>query len=244
MDELLFEKIEAYLQGQLTPEERELFEANLAENEELAAEVTLQQELIHSIETESLRQLLEQIHEENFAEETPVVSIQRQRFLPYMAVAASLSLLVIGWWYFTSQQSSPTALYSAYFSPAAGLPTTLSYTRNAQFSEGMISYKLGDYAEAREWWQPLLEADPENDTLNFYVGIASLAEEQADLAIEYLNKVEENTLSVYHIDAQWYLALAYLQNEQPAKAKEILSSLTEKESAYREESQEILSKLQ
>lgn len=244
MDALLFEKIEAYIQGQLTPEEREHFEASLAANEDLAAEVALQQQLIHSIETESLRQLLEQIHEENFAKETPVVSIRRQRFFPYMAVAASLSLLVIGWWYFTSQQSSPAALYSAYFSPAAGLPTTLSYTRNAQFSEGMISYKLGEYAEAREWWKPLLEADPANDTLNFYMGVASLAEEQADSAIEYLNNVEENTFSVYRMDAQWYLALAYLQNEQPAKAKEILSSLAGKESAYREESQELLSKLQ
>ncbi len=244
MDELLFEKIEAYLQEQLTPEERERFEASMAQNKELATEVALQKKLIQSIETESVRQLLEQIHADNFGKETTIVSIHRRRFFPYLAVAASLSLLLIGWWYVTSQQSSLANLYSAYFTPATGLPTTLSYTANTQFAEGMVSYKLGDYTEAREWWQPLLEANPTNDTLNFYMGVAFLAEEQADLAIENLSKVVEHTSSVYSDDAQWYLALAYLRNKQKAEAKEILSSLAEKESLYRKQSQEILSQIQ
>jgi tetratricopeptide (TPR) repeat protein len=244
MDELLFEKIEGYLQGTLPLAERKRFEAEMKENEELRNEVALQKKLVSSIETESVRQLLEQIHEENFERATPVVSIRHRRSYTFIAAAASLALLILsGWWYINSQVSQPASLYAAYFSPAAGLPTTLSYTNNARFSEGMISYKLEEYAEAREWWQPLLQADPANDTLNFYMGVAALADEQTDGAINYLSKVVEDNNSIYYTDAQWYLALACLLDDNKEKAKTILLDLSEQDSTYREQSIEIIKKI-
>lgn len=244
MDELLFEKIEGYLQGTLTPADRKRFEAEMKKNEELREEVALHRQLISSIETESVRQLLEQIHEENFEKETPVVSIRHRRAYTFIAVAASLALLILsGWWYINLQVSQPASLYASYFSPAAGLPTTLSHTNNARFSEGMISYKLEEYAEAREWWQPLLQADPANDTLNFYMGVASLADEQTEGAIHYLSKVAEENNSVYYTDARWYLALAYLLNEKEEKARTLLQGLSEQDNSYREQSIEIIEKI-
>ena len=244
MDEILFEKIERYLQGMLTPAERERFETEMKEDAALREEVALHKQLMSSIETESVRQLLEQIHEGNFERETPVVSIRHRRSYTFIAVAASLALLILsGWWYINSQVSQPASLYAAYFSPAAGLPTTLSYTNDARFSEGMISYKLGAYAEAREWWQPLLQADPANDTLNFYMGVAALADEQTDGAINYLSKVVEENNSIYYADARWYLALAYLLDENKEKVKTILQDLSEEDGTYREQSIEIIKKI-
>ena len=244
MDELLFEKIEEYLQGTLTSAERERFEVEMNENEELREEVALQKQLMSSIETESVRQLLEQIHAENFERETPVVSIRHRRAHSFIAVAASLALLILsGWWYIDSRATQPASLYATYFSPAAGLPTTLSYTNNGRFSEGMISYKLEEYAEAREWWQPLLQADPANDTLNFYMGVAALADEQTEGAIHYLSKVTEENNSVYYTDARWYLALAYLLNEKEEKARTLLQGLSEQDNPYRGRSIEIIEKI-
>ncbi|MEQ9438256.1 MAG: tetratricopeptide repeat protein [Cyclobacteriaceae bacterium] len=251
MDELTFERIESYLQGTLTPAEREQFEADMRKDETLREEVTLQRQLISSIETESVRQLLENIHEENFSEvpveeeeETPVVPMQPRRRLPYMAVAASVALLVLaGWWFFMQQSPSPESLYAAYFTPAAGLPTTLGYSENTDFAEGMVSYKMEEYAEAVQWWQPLLQADPTNDTLNYYLGVASLANEQAPEAIDYLTQVIETSSSVYNADAQWYLALAYLQNNEVEPAKALLTELSQREGAYREQSRELLEEL-
>lgn len=246
MDEKLFETMENYINGRMTAEEQQSFEREMSSNPELREEVEMHRKLVSSIETESVRQMLEQIHEENFSEnEAPVVPMRsRSRYFP-LAIAASVALLILaGWWVFSLQSSQPEALYAAYFSPAEGLPTTLGYTDNAQFAEGMISYKLGDYAEALDYWQPLLSADPANDTLNYFSGLAYLAGEQPEQAITYLDKVVENETSDYQTDARWYLALAYLKNEQTSEARNLLQALAEEDSPYREESREILEKME
>ncbi|MDF9795461.1 tetratricopeptide (TPR) repeat protein [Catalinimonas alkaloidigena] len=245
MDEKLFEKMEDYIHGRLSASEKDSFETELEKDEALWEEVALHKKLISSIETESLRQMLDQIHEAHFEEETPVVSMQSRRSYFTWAVAASLALFVLaGWWFFSVQPSQPATLYASYFAPATGLPTTLGYSNSTDFAEGMVSYKLGEYAEARSYWQPLLKAAPSNDTLNYYVGISFLAEEAPAQALGYLEKVAQTESSVFSNDAHWYQALAYLLNEQEEEARAILNELSAEGSAYRKQSLEILEELE
>lgn len=244
MDEKLFEKMEDYIHGNLSVAEREQFEAEMSTDEHLREEVELHRKLVSSVETESLRQLLEQIHEENFESETKVVSLPRRRSYFPMAIAASVALLILaGWWIFNLQTSSPESVYAAYFTPAEGLPTTLGYSTNTDFAEGMVSYKLEEYAEALEYWQPLVEADPTNDTLNYYVGVAFLADEQSDSAIDYLTTVVSNEQSSFRTSAQWYLALSYLKTNQGEQAKPLLEDLADRDNPYQSRSSEILQKM-
>jgi tetratricopeptide (TPR) repeat protein len=245
MDEKLFETMENYVNGRMSAEEQQSFEREMSENPELREELALHRKLVSSIETESVRQMLEQIHTEHFAEETPVVTMRsRSRSFP-LAIAASVALLILaGWWVYSWQSSQPEALYAAYFSPDEGLPTTLGYEEDAQFAEGMVSYKLGEYAEALDYWQPLLTADPANDTLNYYTALAFLANEQPELALSYLGRVVENETSAFATDARWYLALAYLKQDMESEAQPLLQALAAGDSPYQQESREILDKLQ
>ena len=238
--------MENYLKGRMSPQEQERFEREISQNQELREEVALHQQLVSSIETESVRHMLEQIHEENFTEEeAPVVPMRsRSRYFP-LAIAASVALLILaGWWVFSWQSSQTEALYAAYFSPDEGLPTTLGYADDAQFAEGMVSYKLGEYTEALKYWQPLLSADPANDTLNYYSGLAYLANEQPEQAMQNLKPVAENEASGFHTDARWYLALAFLKNEQLADAEALFQTLAAEDSPHRIKSQEMLEKLE
>lgn len=245
MDEKLFEKMEDYIHGNLSVTEREQFEADMATDEQLREEVELHRQLISSVETESLRQLLDQIHEKNFESEVQVVSMPRRRSFFPMAIAASVALLILaGWWIFNLQTSSPESVYAAYFTPAEGLPTTLGYSTNTDFAEGMVSYKLEEYAEALEYWQPLLEVDPTNDTLNYYVGVTFLANEQPDSAIDYLTTVVSGEQSSFRTSAQWYLALAYLKTDQGEQAKPLLEDLANRNNPYQSQSSEILQKIE
>jgi len=244
MDDKNFEKMEDYIHGKLSALEQQRFEDEMAQDEVLRQEVALYRRLIDAVETESARQLLEQIHEENFAKETTVVPLQSRRAFFPLAIAASLALLVLaGWWLFTLQSTQAEGLYAAYFFPAVGLPTTLGYTEDPQFAEGMISYKLQEYAEARNYWKSLVEADPQNDTLNYYMGIAFLADEMPDQAVNHLQRVVQQDESAYQNDAKWYVALAYLLAEQEENAKTILNELAATESNYQEPSREILNDL-
>ncbi|MEM9829023.1 MAG: tetratricopeptide repeat protein [Bacteroidota bacterium] len=245
MDEKLFEKMEDYIHGNLSVTEREQFEADMATDEQLREEVELHRQLIFSVETESLRQLLDQIHEKNFESEAQVVSMPRRRSFFPMAIAASVALLILaGWWIFNLQTSSPESVYAAYFTPAEGLPTTLGYSTNTDFAEGMVSYKLEEYTEALEYWQPLLEVDPTNDTLNYYVGVTFLANEQPDSAIDYLTTVVSGEQSSFRTPAQWYLALAYLKTDEQEQAKPLLEDLANRDNSYQSQSSEILQKME
>ena len=245
MDEKLIEKMEDYIHGNLSVAEREQFETEMATDEQLRQEVELHRQLISSVETESLRQLLDQIHEKNFEAETKIVAMPRRRSYFPMAIAASVALLILaGWWVFNLQTSSPESVYAAYFTPAEGLPTTLGYSTNTDFAEGMVSYKLEEYAEALEYWQPLLEADPTNDTLNYYVGVTSLADEQSDSAIDYLTTVVNSEQSSFRTSAQWYLALSYLKSDQREQAKSLLKDLANRDNPYQSQSSEILQKIE
>lgn len=224
--------------------DKESFDAELEESSVLGKEVELYRKLISSIETEAVRQMLDQIHEKNFEKEENVVSMQSRRFHFTWAVAASIALLVLaGWWFVNVPSAQPASLYAANFTPATGLPTTLSYSTDTRFAEGMVSYKLKEYKDARNNWEPLLTANPENDTLNYYVGVSFLAEEMPVQAISHLSKVDQNENSIFAEDASWYLALAYLLNSQEEPARAILNDLCAEGSAYHGQCLKILEEL-
>ena len=128
------------------------------------------------------------------------------------------------------------------FTPAPGLPTTLGATDYPEFAEGMVAYKLGDYAEARRWWLPLTGQDVANDTLNYYVGVSYLATTQTDSALFYLRRVADAPKTSYGSSARWYMALGHLQEGEPNRAREVLSAFRE-DDPRRKEIIELLNQL-
>lgn len=255
MDEQTFEIMEKYVANKLAPAEKARFEQKMEQNPELKAEVELHRKLMKSVETEGVRQMLEQIHQQQLAasatgsvadrQETPVVRFKPARQRLALAAAATVALLLVaGWWAFSLQQSRPEALYADYFAPANGLPTTLGVADDPLFAEGMVSYKLGEYPEALAAWQPLLAQATANDTLSYFAGVALLASQQPQKAESYLRQVARTGQSAYAGPARWYLGLALLLNGQQAEAREVLSELLATENPYREKSRELLEKIQ
>ena len=75
----------------------------------------------------------------------------------------------------------------------------------------MVSYKQGAYAEAIAQWEPLLNEKPKNDTLNYFVGVAHLANNNESEAITFLQWATEKENSQFLSDAYYYLGLSYLK---------------------------------
>lgn len=241
MDEHIEDRIEAYLAGQMDPQARSAFEVQLAADPNLQAEVDLHGKLMGAIETEMLRRELRLIHVAQVNEAD--TGGRRIAFRPgwkTLAVAASVALLVGLGWLLTPRQPSDEALFAAHFSPAPGLPTTLGLSDSPQFDEGMISYKLGAYAASRTTWQPLIEQQPNNDTLRFFFGASYLAENQTTAAIDYLEPLIGKSGSAWQASAQWYTALAHLRNGEKAKARPLLESLSAVPGDYQERASRLL----
>jgi len=140
---------------------------------------------------------------------------------------------------FKSQERNQQ-LYATYFQPDPGLPTTMSSSTDFLFFEAMVFYKQGDYEKAITKWDPLLKEKPKNDTLNYFLGVAHLANENEDEAITFLQWASEHQQSRFLSDIYHYLGMAHLKqgDEERAlialrksdlkKSKDLLEELTRK----------------
>ena len=87
----------------------------------------------------------------------------------------------------------------------------------------MVSYKRKEYDDAIARWTKLYEEEPSNDTLNYFIGVAHLANDEASTAGEYLNTVEETVNSVFRDEALFYLALSQIKTGQVKEAHKTLA---------------------
>ncbi len=90
----------------------------------------------------------------------------------------------------------------------------------------MVDYKQGNYDMAINKWEKLLAKKPENDTLNYFLGVSHLATGADNNAILFLKKVT-NSNSYFEKEARYYLGLAHLKNGEIDKAKIFLKENNE-----------------
>lgn len=211
-----FERIEAYLMDRMGSEERTRFEALLSADDALREEVAVQRDLVLAVELGGFDRLLRELRPR--ANGAGRMRTMRPRMLYRLAVAAGF-LVLVGtalWW--ISRPSLDRRLFAEAYMPDPGLPSPMSATHDLIFQDAMVAYKLGDYTEAEEKWVPLLEGDPANDTLRYYVAQAALALGRTGRAIPLLESVAADSTSAFAGAAPWYLFLAHLRDGEVDRA--------------------------
>ncbi len=231
------ETIERYINGTMASEELNAFETKLNSDSEFKLQVEDIKTLLTGIEAQSLKDQLNEFHKElpksTFQKAEPKV-----RYLHFRKLVAAAAIIIAlgGFWFFN--QNPNEKLYSKYFSPDPGLPTTMSNTANFEFYDAMVNYKQGDYKTAIQKWEILKTKTPNNDTLNYFLGVAHLANKNGVHAISFLEKSIGDKNFSFANDAHFYLGLAYLKegNIELAKHNFKMSSF--------EKSQALLSELE
>jgi len=207
LDRPTFEAIEAYVLERMTPEERTAFEQRLAGDASLRAEVELERENIEAVELGGLSRMLMGIAQEERDEER--MAVNWPRVLKYAAMVAAIVTGAI-WWMVRTPLNE--RLYAEHFTPDPGLPVTMGITDDPAFADAMVAYKLGDLAEARTKWEPLLASAPTNDTLRYYIASAWLGEKNTAKAVPLLSTVANEPGSAFRDRARWYLFLAHVRD--------------------------------
>lgn len=217
LDRTRFEMIEAYVLDRLTADERSAFERELQNDVTLQKELALQRENIQAVELGGITRILRSIAQEDTGN-VPVSHPDRMRYLKY---AAAIALLIVGalWW--LGRDTEGERQFAAHFVPDPGLPVEMGTSDNAAFLDAMVAYKLGDLKEAETKWNALLEKDPTNDTLRFFMASAALAQGDVTSAIPLLKEVNSTNGSVFQERSRWYLFLAYVRLGEIAQAKEM-----------------------
>ena len=231
------ERIEAYVLGELDEKSKNTFEKEISRNPELAEKVALHGRFLHGVEEHFLRGTLEELHLET---EQKAHKVKRLRLGAVWSTAAAVILIFGFFWYW---QIQPGKDYLELIDPLVldpGLPTTLSGNSSLEFGEGMNAYKLQDYATANNYWNPLLEADPQNDTLLFYMAQVEISQGKISQSIEKLAQVAKNDESIFGPKALWYLALGKLNQRKTEEAKILLQEIINSKSPKAKEAETLL----
>ncbi len=232
-----FEAIEAFLLGTMGPEERQRFEQELAADAAFREEVVLQRENTLAVEMAGITRTLMAVRDEHHEADN---SSSGGNWTSYLKYAAMVAVLILGaaWWF--ARPAENERLFAEYYVEDPGLPVPMSAVNDPVFQDAMVAYKLGDYAEARTKWGNLLQAEPANDTLRFYIANAYLAEGDAKAAIPLYEAVADEPASAFHVKARWYIFLAYLHE---GRLNELPDSTLTNDPVYGERVRVIRSKL-
>lgn len=205
------EKIEAWLDGSLLPQERTAFEQQLLSDPLLQQKVDELQLLKLGISESVLEKKLDAFHP--VKEQATVRRINGG--MRGLLVAASVLLVVLATSYLLFfNKSSDEKLYAQFYSPDPGLPGNMGGATNYSFDKAMLDYKNGEYTKAIEAWKNL----PANDTTTYFMGMAEMAAGNSTTAINLLTQSTSKPANPFYKDACWYLGLAYLRAGDHVKA--------------------------
>lgn len=240
ISEELLETIERYLNGTLSTQELKDFNRLLDIDEDFKAQVEDVRTMLFGIQAQSLKEQLDEFHEDFPKEKKPLISSPKQKalYLRYSRIAAAAAIIIAvgSIWFFSTPQNEK--LYANYFKADPGLPTNMSSTSNFDFYDAMVNYKHGDYDIAIAKWEVLAKQKPKSDTLNYFLGVAHLAIKKEAEAIPFLERTvqSESNFTLLN-DAYYYLGLAYLKEGNFELAKKYLTL------SKRDSGKELLSKL-
>ena len=213
------EVIERYILNQMPQDEYEAFTKKLKEDDSLNEKIKTVRLLFVGIQEAELSNKLKDFHKSlPFSKQNKARPSARIFSMKKWLMAASVIVLVgLGSLLFFNHFSQ-NSLFNKYYKPDPGLITTMGNSDNYLFDHAMIDYKTKNYDKAITEWRKLLATKPENDTLNYFIGSALLAENKSGEAIGHFEKVISNPRSYFLNDAYWYFGLALVKQQKIQKA--------------------------
>lgn len=205
-----WELFDAYTEGALTSEE----EKKLREDPLFDEKLKVYRQTISLVQERALMQKMQEWQSE----------IPQKMHRPvwkwylYTAAASIVALMILGIWKWTAIGTG--SLYKEFYRTDPGLATTMSVSEQYDFDEAMVDYKTGDYQKAIKKWEELYAFDPQNDTLNYFIGCALLARGNAQESVPYFERTTNRKDSYFMSDAYWYWGLALLKDGHKDKAAE------------------------
>lgn len=217
MPDTNYEHIELYLNDDLSPEEKKVFEQRLKEESALQEELRIYKEVngilsrrINPSEDEQhFRDMLQEKQAEYFSSGSKVVQMTSRRTRWYaIASVAAVVLIMITWWG-PWQQTTLNQYGQIEMTP----PTVRSDEQDNGLTEAAQLFNKNKYKEALPLLDKIVQANPSDSRSRFYRGVTLLHLDQEGKAREDLNTIYEGE-SIYKYDAAYFMALSYLENNK------------------------------
>lgn len=239
------DRIDNYLLGLGTPEERKEFSEEISRNPEISAQVAETELAMAAIEIHEdsamkarLQQLEASLKASDTTPATNIASKQEAKVVEmkpvkrsgrsWLAIAASVLLLLAVGWYVLQMNAggSPAQIAMANFEPYDNIaqPFERGSTEESLQADAYRAYEAGDYATAERGFAAL----PDDGKRPFYLGQSLLAQEKfAEAEAVFLRLVTSD--SPFRQESEYYLALAQLAQGDTAAAKAKLTNIVSDE---------------
>lgn len=225
-----FERIEAYLHDNMEDSDRLAFEKELQENSDLKAKLEGIIQMEKDLEKAILRQKMQGFHQEipvQTESEKPTKRLNNFYKTSWGILIGAAAVLLV--FLLLNPKESYSGIYKSHFYIEPGLPTPMSSGKDYKFNEAMVDYKQKNYKIAISKWEKQLDANPQNDTLHYFIGVSYLNQKELDKALEHLNQPEIFENSAFDEDAAFYSALLFLKKKDLNQALKILENKTSPE---------------
>lgn len=217
------ESIDRYLAGQMSQQERELFDKQLAEDAELQEQVALHRDIVTSLKLKGAKAHLQALEVQIVAEEKAAAKQRSRRHWAWgWLTCAVAGCLIIGGFIYHD------AKVDAYRNYALGV----SYDYTAARGEEVVDAQITSAFESGEY-EKTLELIEEAEQRAFVCDDPH-PEQQEQARIEY--QIERDHLL-------WLKTLTLMRQGEWWDARKLLKEIAASESEYREEAQQALDEL-
>lgn len=249
MDEMNFDRIEDFLDGDLTESQLKEFEKDLLEDLNLQMELDLHKEVNEAIMEQDVMDLRSKLE----AIKTPPNPAQKRKlkFLTKWNITAASLALVIGLgslMYIMNNQPaySNDKVFSNYYKPY----NVVVNTRSADVMidnlliTALKSYETKDYRTALTLFKQILDKDSTNITGNFYSGISNIEINEYSKANRNFTRVLKHKNNLFIEQSEWYLGFCYLMTNEKEKALKQFHVIAQGNSFYKTKALEIINRLE
>lgn len=226
--------LERYFENQLSQEENVLFQNYLDTDVSFAEDFAFQNNVKQAITLNERAELKQQL--QSF--EKP----KAKSFKIWYAAASVVLLCGLGY-YFT--QNTATSVYDDFYQtyPNVVAPTVRGENAADIKSEAFYEYDSGNYEKSLTLFSKIYETDKDDYAL-FYKALSQMELQKTTEAIATFKQFDLGKNNAFTPFVKWYLALAYLKENQEEKAIPLLKSLSETQNPQQEMAQKLLKELE
>ncbi len=157
-----------------------------------------------------------------------------------LVAVATISYLML------SEPTASEVLFAEYFSPYPSIKPEIRQpvaTSEDPLEAALSAYDRNKSSATMRLFEKVLAEGTENITAQFFLGNLYLSHKEPESAIESFKKVVTAEANEFTTSANWYLALAYLLNNDLSECRGILSQLSSASGFYQNKARELLERV-
>ena len=227
--------INHYFEKLLSAEEQKQFDLLMESDVDFAKEVAFQKSLKKAITLNERAELKRKLTS---------FEPKKAKVKSFKIWYAAASLFLIAGLGFYFSQNSNTAIYEEFYQsyPNVVAPTVRGEQKEDIKSEAFYEYDSGNYEKSLALFSAIYESEKDDYAL-FYKALSQMELQKTNDAINTFKQFDLNKNNAFTPFVKWYLALAYLKDNQKENAMQLLKSLSENENPQQEMAQKLLTEL-